>query len=138
MALEEPSQFFSAAAEAPCPLVRLKWCILKLKLKNNQRTIMHFNQDRSGISLVLYASTHSRSHIWKAFSYNVYHNQLLLLLNCSQHVSIQFYFTMNCSYYGGEEPVVNFSFSCCFFIIRMSFTFYPVFCSAYVLWQRAG
>lgn len=75
------------------------------------KTIMHFNQDRSGRPLLHHASTPLPSHIWKGILY-VYHNQLLLLLNCSKHITIQFYFTTNCSYYTGEEPVVNFWFSC--------------------------
>lgn len=80
-------------------------CQIKMK------TIMHFNQDRSGRPLLHHANTPLPSHIWKGILY-VYHNQLLLLLNCSKHITIQFYFTTNCSYYTGEEPVVNFWFSC--------------------------
>lgn len=80
-------------SEAPYPLVRLKW-----------EPLCYFNKEISGIPSLLYANTHLFSYVGKGFSYRMHHNQLLLLLNYSLHVSIQFYLIMNWSYYRAEKP----------------------------------
>lgn len=95
-------------AEAPHPLVRLKW-----------EQLCHFNKERPGIPLLLYANTHLFSYVGKGFSYRANDNQLLLLLNYSQYVSIQFYLIMNWSYYRGEKPCWISVLSCLFLMTRM-------------------